>query len=103
MRWSGGLSLHGGDGRVWVGWGGVHARGAGFEGGVGGLRGVEVPCHYVAEPVGHAAGDGVDCCVGGVDADSMLGEAEEGSLLGVGEGEGFQAAEDDWVCMIVLC
>jgi hypothetical protein len=32
----------------------------------------------------------------------MLGEAEEGSLLGVGEGEGFQAAEDDWVCIIVL-
>lgn len=55
--------------------------------------------YYVAEPVGHAVGDGVDCCVWGVDADSMLCEAEEGSLLGVGEGERFQAAEDDWVCI----
>lgn len=59
----------------------------------------EVSGYYVAEPVGHAVGDGVDCCVRGVDADSMLCEAEEGSLLGVGEGEGFQAAEDDWVCV----
>ena len=78
-----------GDGGVWVGWGGVHARVAGFDGGLGCLHGVEVPCHYIAEPVGHAVGDGVDCCVWGVDADSMLGEAEEGSLLGVGEGDGF--------------
>jgi hypothetical protein len=32
----------------------------------------------------------------------MLCQAEEGLLLGVGEGEGFEAAEDNWVCWNVL-
>lgn len=35
--------------------------------------------------------------MGAVDADSFLGEAEEGCCLGVGLGEGFEATEDYWV------
>lgn len=32
--------------------------------------------------------------MGGEDGDAARGEAEEGGLEGVGEGEGFEAAED---------
>jgi hypothetical protein len=33
-----------------------------------------------------------------VDADSVLGKAEERALLGVFEGDGLETAEDDGVC-----
>lgn len=45
--------------------------------------GGEASRHYIAEPIAHSAGYGVDGCMRGVHADAFLGEAEEGGLLGV--------------------
>jgi hypothetical protein len=49
------------------------------------------------EPVVETAWGGIDGGVRTVDADAFLGETEERVLLGVCEGERFQAAEDDGV------
>jgi hypothetical protein len=58
----------------------------------------ELSSYNVAEPVGHATRDGIDCCVRTVDADAFKGKAKEGLLLWVIEREGLEAAEYDRVC-----
>ena len=56
-----------------------------------------VPVEHVGQPVVHAAGRGVDGGVGRVDGDVGLGELQQDALLGVGEGDGLEAAEDEGV------
>lgn len=45
-------------------------------------------CAYVGEEIVQAAWCGVYSCVGGVDGDAFLGEAEEGLLLSVAQSQG---------------
>ena len=92
-------------GLVWVGrgffgdgGGGVDfffalVRGAGFGLGVGEGAGYDV-----GEPVTQTTGRGVDGGMGRVDGYAFEGEAEEGLLLCVCEGQGFEALEDYGVC-----
>ena len=54
--------------------------------------------HDVGEPVAETTWRGIDGCVGIVDADAFEGESEEGLLLRVGQGKGFEASEYDGIC-----
>lgn len=51
----------------------------------------------INQPVVDAAEDGVSCGVRAVDGDVVLGQAQDDALVGVVEGDGFEAAEDEGV------
>jgi hypothetical protein len=53
--------------------------------------------YYISKPVIETFWCGVNSCMRTIDRDSFLGETQEGVLLGVGQGEGFQGLEDDGI------
>lgn len=58
---------------------------------------VEIGRSHIGQPIIHSAGSGVDCRVGAVDGYVVLGQEEDDALVGVGQGDGFEAAEYEGV------
>jgi hypothetical protein len=53
--------------------------------------------NYVYQKVSETAWRCINSGMGAVDTDSFLSESEEGSLLGIPERQGLQAAEYGWI------
>jgi hypothetical protein len=51
----------------------------------------------ICEPVTETSWSSIYGCMWAIDTDTFLGESQEGILLGIAQGEGFEGAEYDGI------